>query len=287
MAWSFGFHNSVNGDRVYNADQMSGIFEGLISAGVYQSVGNKLAVQPNSGMTIQIATGRGWFNNRWINNDSEYLINLEAADVTLNRYAAICVRGDNSTGVRATLPYVKYSEYATTPVKPEMTRTNEIKEYCLAYVYIRAGATSITAADIEDTRQDSNLCGWVTGLVDQITPDTLYTQFRAQFNEWFSQLQDDLDANTEAMLVAALPTGLTITLAANAWTQSGGLYTQTATVTGMNATKSVIVSPNEASIQAFNNARIKATAQGTNSITFTAFMIPNTDVSIDILHMGQ
>ena len=64
MAWKSGFFNSVNGDRLYNADDMSKIFDGLITDGVYESVDDKLAVQPNSGMTIQIATGRGWFNKR-------------------------------------------------------------------------------------------------------------------------------------------------------------------------------------------------------------------------------
>lgn len=287
MAWDYGFHNSVNGDRVYNADQMSGIFDGLITAGVYESVGNKLAVQPNNGMVIQIATGRGWFNNRWVNNTSPYLITLEASDVTLNRYAAICVRGDNTSGVRTTQPYVKYSEFATSPVKPTMTRTNDIKEYCLAYVYIRAGATAITAANIEDTRQNTSLCGWVTGLINQITPDTLYTQFTAQFNEWFSQIQDDIDTNTKTMLVNALPKSLTATLTAAGWTTSGSVFTQTVSVTGMNTTKSIIISPNSSTVTAYTNAGIKATAQGTNSITFTATTKPTTAISVDILHMGQ
>lgn len=287
MAWEYGFHNSVNGDRVYNADQMSGIFNGLITDGVYEAVANKLAVQPNSGMVIQIATGRGWFNNRWINNTSPYLITLEASDVTLNRYAAICVRGDNSTSVRTTEPYVKYGEYATTPVKPTMTRTDDVKEYCLAYVYIGAGVTEITAGDIEDTRQDSDLCGWVTGLIDQITPDTLYTQFTAQFNEWFSQIQDDLDENTKTMLVAALPTSLTATLTADGWTESGDTYTQSVSVTGMNTTKSVVISPNSATVSEYSSAGIKATDQEANSITFTATTLPTTDISVDILHMGK
>lgn len=287
MAWEYGFHNSVNGDRVYNADQMSGIFNGLITDGVYEAVANKLAVQPNSGMVIQIATGRGWFNNRWINNTSPYLITLEASDVTLNRYAAICVRGDNSASVRTTEPYVKYGEYATTPVKPTMTRTDDVKEYCLAYVYIGAGVTEITAGDIEDTRQDSDLCGWVTGLIDQITPDTLYTQFTAQFNEWFSQIQDDLDENTKTMLVAALPTSLTATLTADGWTESGDTYTQSVSVTGMNTTKSVVISPNSATVSDYSSAGIKATDQNTNSITFTATTLPTTDISVDILHMGK
>ena len=68
MAWTSGFFNSVGGDRVYNADQMSELFTGLITNGVYESVKNKLAVEPNSGMTIQINTGRGWFNGRWVDN---------------------------------------------------------------------------------------------------------------------------------------------------------------------------------------------------------------------------
>lgn len=285
--WTYGFHNSVNGDRVYNADQMSGIFSGLITDGVYESVGNKLAVQPNSGMTIQIATGRGWFNSRWVNNDSEYLITLEASDVTLNRYAAICVRGDNSNGVRSTAPYVKYSDYATTPVKPTMVRNDTLKEYCLAYVYIGAGVSSITESDIEDTRQDTNLCGWVTGLIDQITPDTLYTQFTAQFNEWFSNIQDDLDENTKIMLVAALPTSVTVTLTESGWTQSGDIYIQDVTVTGMNTTKSIIIQPNSSTAEAYSSAGVKATAQATNSVTFTADSLPTTDIDVDVLHMGK
>lgn len=298
MAWTFGFHNSVNHDRVYNADQMSGIFEGLITDGVYEAVGNKLAVQPNSGMVIQIATGRGWFNGRWVNNSSPHLLTLDGSDVLLNRYAAICVRGDNTDGVRATQPYVKYSEFATNPVKPTMVRTDTIKEYCLAYVYIRAGATAITAADIEDTRQDTNLCGWVTGLIDQITPETLYTQFTAQFkefynesttefNEWFSGLVDDLNPNTEAMLVAALPTSLTATLRADGWTQSGNEYTYNLAVSGVTTTKSILVQPNNDTVEAYLAAGIKAVSQGANSLIFTANTAPTTDVRVDILHMGK
>lgn len=282
MAWTFGFHNSVNHDRVYNADQMSGIFEGLITDGVYESVGNKLAVQPNSGMVIQIATGRGWFNKRWVDNSSPYLITLENSDVLLNRYAAICVRGDNTDGVRATQPYVKYSDYGSSPTKPTMVRTDTVKEYCLAYVYIRAGASTITAADIEDTRQDSNLCGWVTGLVDQITPDTLYTQFTAQFNEWFNGLVDIIDEDVETTLVNALPTNLTITLPVSEWSDN----TQSVTVTNMNTTKSVIVQANSETVEAYSGAGIKCTAQSTNTLTFTCESVPTTDIKVDIIHMG-
>ena len=184
--WTSGFFNSVNGDRLYNADQMSRIFEGLITNGVYASVGNKLAVQPNSGMTIQIATGRGWFGRHWVNNDSEYTLTVDESDVVLKRYVAVCIRVDDTDAVRDAVPYLKYGEFATNPVKPTMTRTETVKEYCLAYIYIKAGATAITASDIEDTRANESLCGWVTGLIEQLSSATLFEQFTAIFNDWFN-----------------------------------------------------------------------------------------------------
>lgn len=286
MAWTSGFFNSVNGDRLYNADQMSRIFEGLITDGVYESVANKLAVQPNSGMTIQIATGRGWFGRHWVNNDSEYKLTVAQSDVILNRYVAVVIKVDDTDAVRDALPYLKYSDFATTPVKPTMTRTETVKEYCLAYIYIKAGATAITASDIEDTRQDTNLCGWVTGLIDQITPDTLYTQFTALFNEWFSGLQDLIDENTETMLVNALPVSVAVTLSSNSWTLDGGLYKQSVTVTNMNNTKSVVIQPATESVTAFSASEIRCVGQSTNTLDFTAVSQPTEPITVNVLHMG-
>lgn len=222
MAWTSGFFNSVNGDRLYNAQQMSEIFNGLITDGVYESVGNKLAVQPNSGMTIQINTGRGWFGGRWVNNDAVHLLTLEASDVLLNRYCAVCVSADITESGRKAEPYLKYSSFATTPAKPTMTRTETVKEYCLAYVYIKAGATSITAADIEDTRANTSLCGWVTGLIKQVDTTTLWEQWDTQWDDfmnaadtendnwqssqrtaflnWYNDLEDYITADVETKL---------------------------------------------------------------------------------------
>lgn len=180
--WECGFFNSVNGDRLYNAQQMSAIFEGLITNGVYESVGDKMAVQPNNGMTIQIASGRGWFNRHWVNNDTEYTMRLEDSDVTLNRYCAVCVQVDDSDAVREVKPYLKYSDFATNPEKPTMERGETLNEYCLAYVYIKAGTTEIIEADIEDTRFNTELCGWVTSLIEQLNTTTLFTQWTDMFN---------------------------------------------------------------------------------------------------------
>ena len=282
MAWEYGFFNSVNGDRVYNAQQMSNIFEGLITDGVYESVRNKLAVQANSGMTIQIASGRGWFNKHWVDNDTPYLMTLEASDVTLNRYAAICIRVDDGDAVRSAVPYIKYSDYATAPVKPTMTRTELINEYCLAYVYIGAGVSEITASNIEDTRANTNLCGWVTGLIEQLNSTTLFSQWEAIFTEWFTNLQDLINENTEAMLVAALPNSLTVTLSADSWVDNK----QTVDVLGMTESKVVITSPAEASVTVYSDNGLKCSSQGANILVFSCIGVPTEDITVNVTHWG-
>lgn len=305
MAWSSGFFNSVSGDRVYTADQISHIFNGLITDGVYESIGNKLVVEPNSGMTVQIGTGRGWFGGRWVNNDSNYLLTLEGSDVLLNRYCAVCVRVDNSDSGRKAEPYLKYSSFANSPVKPTMERTETVKEYCLAHIYIKAGVTSITAADIEDTRGDTSLCGWVTGLIDQVDTDTLWKQWNALFNnfmddkedeflDWFNSLSDYMNDNIEVQLAADMLAVKKRCIKAYGafdglgWNSNGLsgenlLYTQTITVDGVSADKDIIVAPREDYKDTYIMMDCEPVSVGNNTITFECSNPQDVDVVMEVI----
>jgi hypothetical protein len=258
MAWESGFFNSLNGDRRYNAEQLSKIFTGLISDGVYASVGDKLAVQPHSGMTIKIATGRGWFGGHWVNNSSEYYLDVEPADVTLNRYAAVVIKVDESEAVRSVMPCIKYGEFASSPSVPAIERTETVKEYFLGFVYIPAGTTEIKAYHIEDSRSYREMCGWVTGLIDQVDTATLYRQWEDLFFEWFNNLQDYLDENVETKLVADMQelksqvaesdgkaTKIAVTLDEWSWQydSNGECYTQFVQIPDILESHDVIASP--------------------------------------------
>lgn len=301
MAWESGFFNSVNGDRVYKADHISGLFEGLITDGVYESIGNKLAVQANSGMTIQIASGRGFFSGRWVNNDAEFLLTLEDADVLLKRYCAVCVKVDLTTEGRTAQPYLKYGALASEPIKPTMERTDTVKEYCLAYILINGGVTEITNADIEDARFDTNVCGWVTGLIEQIDANTIYQQqvaildaFLAQqektIEEWVESLTSYLDANAEAKIAADIlnlqnrEVKVSATFDGLGWdSQEDGTYTQTLTVEGITANNRILVLPTEQYIEAWLNMGVEPIAQDINSITFTATAPENINMVVDVI----
>lgn len=290
MAWTSGFFNSVSGDRTYNADHISKMFQGLITNGVYESVGNKLAVEPNGGMTVSINTGRGWFYDRWVYNDAKYVLTLEDADVLLNRYAAVCIKVDLTDSVRKAEPYIKYGEPGSTPSKPSMQRTETVQEFCLAYIYIGAGVTEITATAIEDTRFDSNLCGWVTGLITQLDTSTLYKQWEGVFLEWFQSLTDYLDEDVEAKLVAdmiAVNNRLfksTVTLNGLGWvSQSGGTYIQTVSVDGVSLFNHCMVLPDADSEIDYFDMRCEPVGVSTNSMTFQCLNPKDTDLKLDVI----
>ena len=198
---TYGFFDSIDGDRKYSADQMSEYFEGLIGDGIYESVGQALVVTPGAGLTVNIGTGRGIIKCHWIDNDT--VANLEiSSHSSLPMYVAIVMRYDHPNRLMqfATVNGTP----ATNPSKPAMTNTNTVKEIALAYILVPAGATSISAADIEDARSES---GWVTGLIEQLDVSNLYNQWYAlfnryfddmegRFNEWFTTLTDELNVNT-------------------------------------------------------------------------------------------
>lgn len=211
MAVTYGFFNSVNGDRVYNADDMSEYFDGLISNGVFENVGGGLQVVPNTGMNINVNRGRAVINCKWLNNDSVLTLDVTQAHPTLNRYTAVVVRLNVTDRLMEIA--TKDGTAAANPTKPEMTNTVTTKELCLAYIYISAGTTTITASNIEDMRA-SNLCGWVTGVVKQVDTSELFNQYSAayaenlanmqaweqnqkeQFDAWFETLTEQLQVNT-------------------------------------------------------------------------------------------
>ena len=192
---SYGFFNSVNGDRTYDADDISNYFLKLISNGVFATPSSAMQVTVSSGMTVQVSAGWGFINCKWIENNAPYLLTLDASDVVLNRIDRIVLRLDETN--RQMGIYIRKGAPAASPVPPTLQRTTgQTWELSLAQVAVNAGATSITQADIIDERANTSVCGWVTGLIDQIDTTNLFAQFTASFNEWFADIKQTLSTTT-------------------------------------------------------------------------------------------
>lgn len=188
MAITSGFFNSVDGDRKYNAEQLGNYFEGLIGNGIFESVGDKLIVTAGTGMQVNVGSGRAMIDCHWIKNDASAALSIDPSDVQLNRVDAVMLRLDTSQATRSITIYVKKGTAAQTPTPPGITKTETIRELCLAYVSVRAKATSISQRDISDMR-GTGLCGYVTGLIKQVDTADLFLQYQTAFEEMTAQLE--------------------------------------------------------------------------------------------------
>lgn len=203
MSVTSGFFNSINGDRKYNAEQMSKYFDKLITSGVFPNPSTNLQVIAAEGMTINVLPGRGIIDCRWIDNDANEPLTVSPSGVLMDRIDAVVMVLDLNDNVRNCHLAIKTGTQAENPVAPTMERGTYIQEYCLAHIRVRALAEEITQADITDTRADTTICGWVTGLIEQVDTSSLFIQWQDAYNQyykdataafanWFNAIKDTL-----------------------------------------------------------------------------------------------
>lgn len=164
MALTSGFYNSVNGDRKYNAEQLSSIFDGLINDGILYNVGNRFNVTALGENNIQIGSGRAWFNHTWIYNDSNYTISLEDSSPLLNRIDAVVLEINRNSDIRSSQIMIIKGEESSSPSNPNLIKDEYQNQYPLAYIYRKANSSSITQEDIT-IKVGTEECPYVTGIL--------------------------------------------------------------------------------------------------------------------------
>lgn len=150
MTLTYGFYNSVDGDRVYSAIEFSALFDGVFLDGVFESIGNALAVTQDTGsnMNILVGTGRAWFNRTWTNNSSSLQLTVSASDPVYPRIDSVILEVDESDGVRANSIKILTGTPAASPVQPTLTNTSTVHQYRLANIAVAATTTAIVNANI-------------------------------------------------------------------------------------------------------------------------------------------
>jgi len=199
MGFTYGFYNSLNGDRKYNAIELSSIFDGIIKDGVFATVGNAFQVVPGSGMSIAVKSGRAWFNHTWSNLDNDLVLSLTQADLILPRIDSVIIEINSTETVRANSIKILTGIPATVPVAPTLINTTNVHQYALAHISVPVGLTIPAVANITYLVGKS-LCPFITGILETIDTTILVAQWMNQFNTWFSNLQNQLDSNQAANL---------------------------------------------------------------------------------------
>ena len=188
MSLTSGFFDSLNGDRKYNTLQLSSIFDGIISEGVYATYGNHFLVSPVSGMQIKVGSGRAWLDHTWTLNSTDYPLTVEDAEVVLKRIDTVIIEVDRRDSGRINRLRILKGTPASSPSAPTLTNTDTLKQYPLANILVKPNVTEITTADITN-RIGTSALPWVTGIIDHVSAEELVQQWRTEFDTLLDTLQ--------------------------------------------------------------------------------------------------
>ena len=148
-----GFFNGVKNtdgtiDRKYDADDISSMFDGLITDGIFASIGGKFACSIDQSavdsLVVKVATGKAWFDKTWIINNSTLKITLDPADSARDRIDAIVIDIDKRDEKRKnTIQYIPGTP-SSDPKEPTLATAKDSphKQYALCYIRVNHETTN-------------------------------------------------------------------------------------------------------------------------------------------------
>lgn len=238
--FSFGFYNSKNGDRKYNATHFGKLFDGVIQDGVFGTVGNIFRVDPTtpSGLTVVVHPGKAWLAHTWNILDSDMILTFNDCIASRKRTDAVVLEVNasyNAEGYYERTNSIKIVEGENTGLgaadqPPTLIQLwdaanieRRIWQYPLAYVTVRGDTHNITAECIQNrinvvNATDADKYKTWTPLVTGATMNTdlndylpdwdnLFREMMAMdaatFNTWFIDLKNTIviDSSAAASLI--------------------------------------------------------------------------------------
>lgn len=196
MAERFGFFNAVETssgvyDRTYNAEDFASYFSKFISNGVFVEPTDGLKVSAQSGLKVTVKAGSAYIDGYYYELTENKTITLSVNSSSYVQTDSIVIRLD------------KVNRKISLEVKQNNTSvssTATVKELQLATIKKSVGSPSVSAADITDKRPYKEVCGFVTGVVQQISTSDLFSQFEEMFNNWFNEIKGQLSGDVATSL---------------------------------------------------------------------------------------
>lgn len=197
MAEQSGFFNALESggvyDRTYNADDFANYFSKFVGDGVFVNPANQLKVVAKNGLTVTVRRGSAYIEGYWyeLTEDMDIILNPNSTRYE-TKNVICCTLNKTNREIRLNK---KESVTSTTPVVNGTTH-----ELVLAEIALGVGVGTITNAVITDRRPDDTYCGFVKGLVGQITTTELFLQFEKAFSEWFDSVKGQLSGDVAGNL---------------------------------------------------------------------------------------
>ena len=199
MTIKSGFFNSLNHDRVYDADDINSIFDGIITDGVFGNIGKRFAVTPGSGMSVNVGTGKARFHQIFVENDANLVLQIPQSDVLLNRIDAVVIRVDRAMSGRTGNIVVLKGMPSQNPIAPTLSNDNQIWDMPIAYINVKANVNKVNSSDIQYL-VGRNTTPLITAPMQTVNVESYVGKMEGQFSDWFSNLKDNLSTNAAGNL---------------------------------------------------------------------------------------
>lgn len=203
MAEKYSFFNAVmdtdgSYDREYLAEDFAAYFASFIGDGVYANPASNLKVTAIGDFKVRVAIGKAWVKGYFYQNTTPKTFFVDVENTSgKSRIDSVVLRLDLTN--RKLVTVLKKGTAAVNPTAPTLTQSTNVYELALADIKVVGGSTKITQADITDCRFGSK-CGVVSGVVDQIDTEGLFSQYESEFSEWFKEVQNTLSTDAAGNL---------------------------------------------------------------------------------------
>jgi hypothetical protein len=170
-------------DRTYTDEDFADYFKNFISNGVFPNPSTNLKVLSQSNnLNLTVKNGAGFINGRGYQLKKDKIIKINDADKNYNRKDIIFLQSDPIISREIKILY-KVGTPASNPIKPSLIRNSDIWELELCEILVKSNITTIMPIDITDSRLNSNLCGFVVGLIQQIDTTNIFNSYQNLINQ--------------------------------------------------------------------------------------------------------
>lgn len=226
MAERYGFFNAVETssgtyDRTYNAEDFASYFSKFIGNGVFANPSDGLKVSAQSGLKVTVKAGSAYIDGYYYELTENKTLTVKVNSSSYVQTDSVVIRLDKTN--RKMSLELKQNDTS-------VSNTTTVKELQLATIKKGVGVSSVSAADITDKRPYNEVCGFVTGVVQQISTSDLFSQFTAMFNEWFNGIKGRLSEDAATSLQSQVDSinektaTVSITMDKNKFTKNSEAY---------------------------------------------------------------
>lgn len=166
MSISYGFFNSNNGDRLYDAHDFNRLLEclwpakrGLMpQAEYYDESQHPFDIDSISGLDVTVCPGIAVVDSLWLYSDGFETLTLPAADVAFDRWDALVVKMDSNQMVRRNTLEIYTGIPSENPTKPTPSETSTVQYLVVWWIFRPRGSSTVTKSATTYEYNNSAIC---------------------------------------------------------------------------------------------------------------------------------